>query len=231
MSDEFIREVEEDLEKEKFLIFLKKYGLAIGAMLIILLGGFGIYKWNANKHEKQLQNWANRYYEMQKIAKKDPNKPLETELVGPVYQSLLTNTRYQAIGIYSDKSENAFKIITDYSSDNPYSAQSSAEVNYVHALLALNDISARSLDLSFDALEKKVKDYSRQKGAFSHIAHEILISKALSEQKYEKAEYYLELLRPKYIKDATQKRRYEAYKNMLNKHKPLKMAAKTEASS
>ena len=192
MSDEFLREVKEDLEKEKALLFLKKYGISLAIGAAVILGGVTYYGWHKDKNEKLYQAQADAFWEKSQNIIEDPKKSPDFSGINDVYKSLLTHIR---VGQFTqeDDSDVAGKIIADHVQNNVF--DNTQQKDYVaNSLLHLHAIAEMSEKETFDTIEDAVKNYARISGSFKALAYEILIAKAFQTQKYDKATYYLELL-------------------------------------
>lgn len=213
MSDAFLREVKEDLEKEKALLFLKKYGMSLAIGAAVILGGTVYYSWQKDQNEARYQAQADRFYGQSRVLLKDAKKSPDLVGVDAVYQALLTQIRANIFANKEGESDIAQKLISDFSENNIFENTIHKD-NFVSSLLHLNNLSYKSETLSLKELEVEIKKYARVKGAFKDFAYEILISRAIKENDLKMAGYYYDLLQ-KNGYDPALERRLKVYASYL----------------
>jgi len=213
MSDAFLREVKEDLEKEKALLFLKKYGMSLAVGAAVILGSTAYYSWHKEQNKTRYQAQADRFYGQSRLLLKDAKKSPDFVGVDIVYKALLTQIRTNIFSNKEDNSDVAQKLISDFSENNVFENTEHKD-NFASALLHLNNLSYKSETLSLNALENEIKNYARVNGAFKDFSYEILISRAIKENNLKMAGYYYDLLQ-KNGYDPALERRLKVYASYL----------------
>ena len=143
MSDEFLREVKEDLEKEKALIFLKKYGVSLAVGAAIILGGVAYYSWQKDQNETRYQAQASRFYMQSRDVAKDAKQSPDLNGLDAVYQALLVQIRANIFSSKEGQGDVAEKIILDFTEKNAFENTMNKD-NFANSILHLNALSYQS---------------------------------------------------------------------------------------
>jgi hypothetical protein len=217
MSDELIREIQRDIEKEKALLFFKKYGLYIALLIVAVLGYVVFSQMQKNKHHDALQSQANLLANTLIKIKENPDANINLDSLTEPYKSLAVGNRYQEILKQKNSTIAASKIATDYIE----TAQSypKNQPNYTDLILSINLLTAQSNNLSLDAFEEKVKDYVKKPSAFTAVAYEFMVTKSIQDNNYQKANIYMDLLKEQPLTPSSQKR-YKIYTDIIDNHIP-----------
>ena len=220
MSDDLVRELQDDLEKEKALLFLKKYGAYIFGFVVVVLLGIAFYNYNTKKNANLAQKEADKFFVIQQALEKNPkNDNLKDKIdTNSPYYPFLVQARYQAL--VKDNPEKAGKILQDYADIKSSLVGQGKDIpNFSEHILHLSALALEADNMPLADFEKKVKIYAEQKGAFKELAYEFVITKALVQKNYKMAQTYLKLLQDNKM-GGTVSGRLPIYESLLAKHLP-----------
>lgn len=214
-DDAFLKEVQDEMEREKAILFLKKYGVHITILVVAILASVLFYQWHHNSEEQKKQNMANQYAQfLNELAENRTAKP-KTDFKEP-YAGIVASTRYQEIlkDKTTDNSEMALKILEDYSKKR---ASEDSSLNYNQQIIDLILLTEKSKTLKLNELEAEVKSFSKLNPVASPLAYEMLIAAALEENNKELANKYFPMLKKAQAKfyQPSLEKRIEIYSKLL----------------
>lgn len=220
MSDDLVRELQDDLEKERALLFLKKYGVYLLGFVVVVLLGIAFYNHYTKNNMILAQQEADRFFDIRHALEKNPkeNNVKHNISIDSPYYPLLVQARYQAL--VKDNPEKAGKILQNYADiKSPLSSQDKNVPDFPAHILHLKALAIQADILDLPAFEEKAKAYAEQKGAFKELAYEFVITKALVQKDYKMAQTYLKILQDD-KRGGTVSARLPLYQSLLAKHLP-----------
>lgn len=206
MSDDFLAEVKEDIQKERLILIVKRYWLHFFVSVTLILGSVLLYDYYKQSNERHARLQSDIFYEISSNVNSDYD--IDFKDLDNKYQPLLINKKYSFL-LEEGRLEEAKKLISNYINDTPYNKDKI--INYAHSFMALNHLGSAYDTFSLGEYEKLIKDYARTDGAFSFLSYELMVVKSLQEKNIEKSEYYLDLMTQR-TNDATVLHRVKAYK-------------------
>ena len=211
MSDEFLAEVKEDIERERFLRIIKKYWIYALIIVGLILGGVYLYKYQKNAAERYAQQQSDIFHRKSEAIAS--GKPLDLEGLDPSYHPLLVNQKYRLL-IEESKQTEAEALIAEFLDNNPYNLVGDVP-DYAHSFMMINHLGAIYDKTDLETYEDMIKNYARLDGAFSARAYELLVVKSLDSQNFDKAEYYIEFLDNQKGSEPGLEKRIKAYRDVL----------------